>query len=704
MSRPSLSVVVLLCTACAPGGRVLPDVDAQTVVVISGATPRRALVADYAPSAPAVALEPATGPLYALYYREPLSWPVGTYDEGAPPWGLSLATPDAAFVGSWDEVGWSTTDVVGLEPFVVPRESPVACAERGGCYLTRDASSCTAPCPEPAAPALPEPPRPPQYLPCPTGWIDDAEAHACRAYVGPPPECAPRTFRLPGDECRAPGSPCADEWAAGLDEPRTTFVRAGAVGGDGTRARPLGSLAEAWAVGAPTIALAAGAHALVGELSGPRRVVGACAEGTRLSAPSAVTLGGGVVLEDLTLRAPTLVVQQATLRAVHHLGEVRVLGSLVFQQGVISSAGEAVHAEPRAIVSIEDSHLGGLRASLSAVDSASVSVARSWLSGTVTTTDTPLQLCEVVVIGARDRVRVSGGQLDLRRVQLAGAGGAPALRTQGVVRVTARHLVVGPDTGGLVFGAGATVSIEDSRADDSAPPARLIEVVEAPLTVRRLSAGGGYTMYVSVQSRASPVIIEDLETRVHATLALDILATELDLHRTRIYGDTVVRLAAREAVGRPYAAEISDVYATQGMFRLREAGRIRLQRIHLERMLGSALVLDSSPTTPVLEVEDLTVEGTVMSTDCPSRLCVAGAAVMLEGGGLVLERFRIADNSGPAFHVLQLRDVLDVRRGLIERQPLAVVLQVAERHLLDLLQGVKLSDVARVCDPCGLGP
>ena len=60
--------------------------------------------------------------------------------------------------------------------------------------------------------------------------------------------------------------------------------------------------------------------------------------------------------------------------------------------------------------------------------------------------------------------------------------------------------------------------------------------------------------------------------------------------------------------------------------------------------------------------------------------------------------------SGPAFHVLQLRDVLDVRRGLIERQPLAVVLQVAERHLLDLLQGVKLSDVARVCDPCGLGP
>jgi hypothetical protein len=212
---------------------------------------------------------------------------------------------------------------------------------RGGCYLTRDASLCTAPCPEPAAPALPEPPRPPQYLPCPTGWIDDAEAHALSGVCRPAAERRARTFRLPGGECRAPGSPCADEWAAGLDEPRTTFVRAGAVGGDGTRARPLGSLAEAWALGAPTIALAAGAHALVGELSGPRRVVGARSEQSVVGAQRRDARRRRGV-EDLTLRAPALVVQDATLRAVHQLGEVRVLGSLVFQHGVISSAGEAV--------------------------------------------------------------------------------------------------------------------------------------------------------------------------------------------------------------------------------------------------------------------------------------------------------------------------------------------------------------------------
>ena len=121
-------------------------------------------------------------------------------------------------------------------------------------------------------------------------------------------------------------------------------------------------------------------------------------------------------------------------------------------------------------------------------------------------------------------------------------------------------------------------------------------------------------------------------------------------------------------------------------------------------MRGSALVLDNSPTTPTVEVEDLTVEGTVTSPDCPSRLCVSGAAVTIEGGGLVLERFRLSDNVGPGFHVLQLNDVLDVRDGRIERQELAVVLQVDERYLLDVLQGVRLEGVGRVCEPCGLAP
>ena len=54
--------------------------------------------------------------------------------------------------------------------------------------------------------------------------------------------------------------------------------------------------------------------------------------------------------------------------------------------------------------------------------------------------------------------------------------------------------------------------------------------------------------------------------------------------------------------------------------------------------------------------------------------------------------------------MLQLNDVLDVRDGRIERQELAVVLQVDERYLLDVLQGVRLEGVGRVCEPCGLAP
>lgn len=699
-----LSVVVLLGTACSPGGRPLPDVDARTVVVVSGAGPRHAVVAEYAPSAPAFALEPDEGPLYALYYRVALPWLAGTYEEGAPPWGQPLPAPEVAFVASWPDDTWSPRGSAALSPFSMPRESPAVCAQRGGCYLTRDAPICTTPCPEPPAPVLPAPPRPPDYLPCPSGWIDDAAAHACRPFVGVPPDCARGTFATPGRGCAAPGPACSGDWAEGLDDLRTTFVRVGAVGGDGTRARPLATLAEAWATGAPTVALSSGDYPFVGELSGARRVVGACVQSTTLSAVGELALDGGVVLEGLTLRAPVTRVEQATLRGLRVVGDVRAHGTLALRGVAISGLAEAVHAEPGATLSIEDSHLSGGRAALSAVASASVSVARTWLAGAVTATDTPMSLGEVVVIDVRERVHVQGGQLDLRRVLLGGATATRALRVRGAARVTARQLLVGADTGGLDLGAGSTVLLEDSRADDTAVRVHFIDAVETALTLRRVSIGEGYSMYVSVESRSRPVIIEDLETYAHATLAVDILATELDLHRVRLHGDTVVRLATRVVVGRPYAGDFSDVYATDGMFRMREAGRIRIQRMHLERMRGSALVLDNSPTTPTVEVADLTVEGTVTSPDCPSRLCVAGAAVMVEGGGLVLERFRLSDNVGPGFHVLQLNDVLDVRDGRIERQAVGVVLQVAERYLLDVLQGVRLEGIARVCDPCGLGP
>lgn len=703
MRRPPLSVVVLLCASCAPGGRGLPEVVASTVVVISGAGPRQATVAEYTPSTPAVALEPGEGALRALYYRLALPWAPGTYAEGTPPWGLPLTTPDEAFEGSWADEAWTAVDDVSLSAFLMPRESPVACAQRGGCYLAQDAVACTAPCPSPSVPVAPTPPRPPVYLPCPTGWVDDAEAHACRPFVGEPPVCGVGSFARPGVGCQA-SPPCDAEWAEGLDEPSTTFVRPGSTGGDGTRARPLATLAEAWAAGAPTIALAAGTFPLPAALDGPRRVVGACPQRTTLSAASPLTLGGAVVLEGLTLRAPAVQVERATLRGLTVVGDVRVQGSLALRGAVVVGAVEAVHAESSATVSIEDSHLRGARAALSAVASASVSVARSWLAGVVTATDTPVALREVVVLGPGTRVRTQGGELSLRRVYLGGASAARALYVGGAVRVTAQHLLVAGGTGGLELGPGSTVVIEDARADDTSVRTHLFDAREAALTVRRMSIGEGYSMYASVESRTRAVILEDVETRVAATLALDILATELDLHRVRIYGDTVVRLATRANLGRVYAGEFSDVYAADGMFRLREAGKIRIQRAHLERMRGSALVLDNSPTTPTVEVEDLTVEGTIVSPDCPSRLCVSGAAIMLEGGGLVLRRFRIADNVGPAFHILQLNDVLDIRDGLIARQRLGVVLQVPEPVLLDALQGVRLEDVGRVCEPCGFGP
>lgn len=113
---------------------------------------------------------------------------------------------------------------------------------------------------------------PPALTPCPEGWREIAPAEpgdvaTCDPYPeGGALECPLGHAHFPGEPGCAPvGSPCpAGDWAEGLaDDGTVLFVRAGASGGDGTRTRPFGTIADAMAAArdGSTIALAKGRYA-----------------------------------------------------------------------------------------------------------------------------------------------------------------------------------------------------------------------------------------------------------------------------------------------------------------------------------------------------------------------------------------------------------------------------------------------------------
>ena len=96
--------------------------------------------------------------------------------------------------------------------------------------------------------------------PCPAGWREvppegAAGLATCDPYPeGGPSDCAEDEAHFPGEPgCTTIGSACpVGEFADGLaDDGTVRFVRAGATGGDGTRALPIGTIAEAMALASP---------------------------------------------------------------------------------------------------------------------------------------------------------------------------------------------------------------------------------------------------------------------------------------------------------------------------------------------------------------------------------------------------------------------------------------------------------------------
>jgi hypothetical protein len=139
-----------------------------------------------------------------------------------------------------------------------------------------------------APPLPPEPPVAVAWDACPDGWRrhEVGDARVCEPWAGDAaPECASTELALPGRGC-VPVDACpADGWPVDLP-PGALHVRPGAVGGNGSRERPFGTIREAVRAANATsvLALAVGEHEGGLDLR-VAEVRGACATGTTVRDP-----------------------------------------------------------------------------------------------------------------------------------------------------------------------------------------------------------------------------------------------------------------------------------------------------------------------------------------------------------------------------------------------------------------------------------
>ncbi len=137
----------------------------------------------------------------------------------------------------------------------------------------------------------PMPPEAPRFAPCPEGWTSETrdDVQTCAPFGDAPARCDDGLFQAPGSrECVRLGSACPADGLPTIED--AIFVRAGAIDGDGTRARPLGSIAagiSAAGVGG-TVAIGVGEYDEDLHVAVGMSLIGACAERTivRSSRPS----------------------------------------------------------------------------------------------------------------------------------------------------------------------------------------------------------------------------------------------------------------------------------------------------------------------------------------------------------------------------------------------------------------------------------
>ncbi|MBI2898512.1 MAG: hypothetical protein HYY06_33480 [Deltaproteobacteria bacterium] len=368
---------------------------------------------------------------------------------------------------------------------------------------------------EPEPPASPAPPELPRMTPCPEGWRekvdpDDAALVTCDPWPeGGRQDCAEDEAHFPGrPRCERIGPPCPEgEWPAEIPEDaRVLYVRAGEpAGGDGTRERPLGRIADAVAAAddGDVIALSKGVFDEEVWIDRAVLLLGACVLETRIApsgaGPAAVTLRAAAVVRDLqiggaevgvemsgaavTAVLDSVVVREATGIGVYAYLQARLEATNLVVRETAGDTGYGLYASG-ALVSLERVVIDRAR------------IRGLMISGGVLTA-TDLVVSDTKGNGAfgEGLVAVGGAQVALERAVLRGN------RTAGVWAF---------GEGTLLTAVGLLVSNTREQESDGAAGYGIVDFGGARVTLERAALERNHAIGVGVVGEGTELTAADL--------------------------------------------------------------------------------------------------------------------------------------------------------------------------------------------------
>ena len=231
----------------------------------------------------------------------------------------------------------------------------------------------------PRPPAPPSAPEEPSFT-CAAGFavtLLPGGASVCEPWSSNRPRCAAGSRLAAGLGCVPLASDCSVDAPVELDL-GATFVREGSTGGDGSRALPFGTVAEAVASGALVIALAPGTYDVPSTLAG-QTLAGTCPTATILRLAGSTRLTN-VTLRRLGVTGPGTLIAASGRTSLDRVeiavlgGGIRVEGALEVRETTIRDLSlDAVRTARASSILLEDVAIERIRGVALRVDAATPS-------------------------------------------------------------------------------------------------------------------------------------------------------------------------------------------------------------------------------------------------------------------------------------------------------------------------------------------
>ncbi len=601
--------------------------------------------------------------------------------------------------------------------------------------------------------ALPEPPRPPIFLPCPTGWtelqVEDLTRCEPAALEGSQ-SCADGEVRFArDDDCRPIGSACPSEAfaAAPDDAKRVHYVSADVgAGGDGSAAKPFATIGEAFAKVADgdAVLLSKGVHSGGAQLPSGITMLGACAAQTVIQtdpARAALTfIGTHATVGDVSIvggsngirvDSGTLTLQGVSVRetAGHGLliagDQSRLLGSRIEVRDTKRGASEdgrgvvigiGAQAQIEALRVEQTASLGLWVAEASAIvegailreNSTELLEARAAVRASYAGV---LELSGAWVEGAVQAVN-EGTSLTIHDAQLGrtlqvASEGTPGLfvADQASLELQRVHISKGPSPA-ILAEEGSSLSVEDVHIDETmvsenAPDVVLSAADAASVSLARVRIDGGPDVGM-LHTGVIEAQWSDIDIRgTYVDEASGVIGFAVLLLQQNSIG--IERLAVRDATS---GIAVLQSHATLMDVSVQNTGQVSdevdLYGVGLivaqSDVVASRLQVDAARVNGVaveeasLQTTDLTIANT-QERLCGEQRCekaqYGSGLVALTGSTVTVDAFDIDANALCGVRVLSDSSV-DMKNGRISSQPIGINIEQDDYDVRRLSDGVVL--------------